>query len=291
MIKLFIILIFSLIAAVGISSGKPQQKDEKIHRFIFTLGSMQTPSADDAFAICKILVEQITKKNNLNEKTEVLISSSTEDLLIKSKNGFDLMIISTPEYLALRKALPLQPTFVASSLGHFGVKYLLVVNKNDNINEIGQLKNSDIRILGGKNQKTPNIVIDFLLRQAKLPPKELFFKSITTDPLTNNVVLPVFFKKVKAALVSETALNFISELNPQLKRDLKIIYSSPYLVATIACTNKNVEDPELQKVAYDILLNLHTEPFGRQLLDLFRVEKLIPYKEEYLTEYLKLLEK
>ena len=98
-------------------------------------------------------------------------------------------------------------------------------------------------------------------------------------------MLPVFFKKAKAALVSEESLKLISELNPQLEKDLMIIYQSPIYLSSIACLNKRSDEPELRKIFYDILENLHTEPFGRQLLDLFRIEKLVTYKEEYLKLY------
>ncbi len=102
------------------------------------------------------------------------------------------------------------------------------------------------------------------------------------------MVLPVFFKRAKAALVTEESLKILKEINPQIDKKLKIIYRSPSLILGFSCYNGNSKNSEFQKDLSEILLNLHTDSYGKQLLDLFVSEKVVPYKEEYLKDYLDL---
>jgi len=288
MLKIILTLLIFIFSSKSISSEEPQKKNDDIRRFVFSLSAMNTTSVDDAHGISRVLVDQIKQRYKRVDKTEVLICKDSKEILEKSKNGFDLMILSPNEFLTLRKQLPLHPMYVSSNDGTPGFKYLLIVNKSDSIINIEQLAGSDLLIYGRERQQTPELILDHLLRVKKLPKKESFFRSINVDPVIAKVVLPVFFKKSKAAIVTEESFKLISEINPQLDKELRVIFKSPNYIFAVACLNLQTKDPELRKIFLDILGNLHTEPFGRQLLDLFRVEKLIPYKEEYLTEYMKL---
>lgn len=51
--------------------------------------------------------------------------------------------------------------------------------------------------------------------------------------------------------------------------------------------NKNL-DKEREKLVYDTLLELDKDAYGKQLLNMFNVDKIVPYKEEYAQNFLQL---
>ena len=84
------------------------------------------------------------------------------------------------------------------------------------------------------------------------------------------------------------------ELNPQITDQLKILISSPVFMHGLMCFRKNVD----QKSKKDIVnagIRLQQYPNGKQILKLFRIDKIIPFKpaqiqtiESLLKEYEKL---
>ena len=89
-------------------------------------------------------------------------------------------------------------------------------------------------------------------------------------------------------MVTEAGFKLISELNPQLGKELIILAESNYITIGLGCTNSANSDQSRKKKILDVLFKLHKNNYGKQILDLFATEKLIPFKEEYLKEYLRL---
>jgi ABC-type phosphate/phosphonate transport system substrate-binding protein len=142
--------------------------------------------------------------------------------------------------------------------------------------------------LARENQRAPFMWLDKILREQGIPDSKKFFKDIIVDYKATNVVLPVFFGKAKACIVTETSLNLLVELNPSILNKIKTLHSSDFILLGLGCLNKKKKDTDAYNVLKDIIPTLHEKEYGKQLLHLFSAEKLVPYKEEYLQNYLKL---
>jgi len=224
----------------------------------------------------------------IKEDIEILVCDNIDELSNQIKHPFDFVLATTVETEMLRKKHNLEPIFVNETNGYYGFVFYLITNKNQNLDEIKQLKDGTVCILSRSENHVPSVWLDKILRDNKLPAKENFFKEIKYDYKAINVVLPVFFKKVNAAIVSKPAFEVLCELNPQILKQVQIIkQSEPILFGVISFDGRN-NDEKRKKLIYDTLLSLHTENFGKQLLDLFAVDKLIPFKEEYWQNYLRL---
>jgi hypothetical protein len=79
-------------------------------------------------------------------------------------------------------------------------------------------------------------------------------------------------------------------LNPQLGRELTILVESPNFVKAIIGINKKQRTEEYRKLIEESLAELHQEPNGQQLLSIFRLEKLVPFKTEHLSSIKELLQ-
>lgn len=292
-IKILLVLVFVLSAGLLVCQTKSGSNPEqgKKFRILFSLGSFHSAKPQDAKAISQIFRNHIKESEQRMEDLEIIVVEDSDEILRQAKTGFDLIIMTSKEYYDLKKTLPLEPTIINQTGGIVGYKYYLLVHKNENIKEVGQLKGSTINILGRAGQNASVLWINKLLKDKKLPNKEKFFKEINYDFKVTNIILPVFFNKVRAALVTEHGYKLVSELNPQISRDMHILVESDPIALGLGCMNALEKDPARKKFLTNVLLNLHKTNYGKQIFDFFGTDQIIPYKPEYMTEFLQLMDK
>jgi ABC-type phosphate/phosphonate transport system substrate-binding protein len=78
------------------------------------------------------------------------------------------------------------------------------------------------------------------------------------------------------------AFDLLAELNPQLRTELMPIARSPGIAGGILSLRRDYNE-QLRETLKDILCTLHQDPEGKQLLMLFKVDQLVPFKPEYLN--------
>ena len=93
--------------------------------------------------------------------------------------------------------------------------------------------------------------------------------------------MPVFFRQADACIVTRQVFELSAELNPQLGKQLTAIARIDNLAPGIIVIDRRLPDDIRQKIR-QTLLTLHEAPDGQQLLMLFQVRKLVPFKPEYL---------
>jgi ABC-type phosphate/phosphonate transport system substrate-binding protein len=289
--KISFINILLIFLSVSLSGQTIKEKNPKIIKLIISLNSFHNVKSQDAQAIAQILASHIKKTHNLDYDFLVETPESISDIEKSATNDFDFIILNTEEYLSLYKKLPLEPFVTNYTANHVGYKYYFVVNKNDGVNNISEIKNETVNVLSRQNQKAPFLWLNKLLKDNGLPDQKKYFKEVISDYKATNVLLPVFFKKAKGCIVTEASLELLSELNPGIKNSTKILYSSDYILLGLGCMNSKKKNTNSYNILKDIIPTLHTSEYGSQLLSLFNADKLVPYKEEYLKNYMNLLNK
>lgn len=286
-------ILFNILLTTLLTSLLAQaQSDNDLNspkKLIISLSSFHNAKSEDAQAIAQILANHIRKSRNLNYNFQVETPNTLSEIEKAVGDNFDCAILTTQEYLSLKNKLPLEPFATNVTNGKIGFKYHLIVNKADNITDIKQLKNETLYVLSRDNQNAPFYWIDKLLAEKKLGSYKKFFINTVIDYKASNILLPVFFKKAKACVVTDVALNLMIELNPAIKNNIDIISSSDYMILGLSCLNKKKKDSETYKNLGEIILELHENEYGRQLLQLFSVDKLVPFKAEYLDNYIKMI--
>lgn len=285
-----IILLISLFYPFGFAQDNHSSTNDKLrrYRFIFSINLFHNIKTEDALASTKILINKIKKDKNIKEDVEIIICETVEELLAESKKEFDCIIAASVETSALRKSGNVKPVLVNLTQGSYGYVYYLISNKNQHFRSVVDLKNGSLKILERSPGQVPSLWLDKILRDKKLPVKEKFFSSVEYDHKPTNVVLPVFFGKADAAVVSIGTFELMCELNPQLKEQINILeISEPLLFGLVLFDTKN-KDKEREKFVFNTLSTLDTDTYGKQFLDLLSIEKIVPYKEEYWQNFLKL---
>lgn len=288
MSKILIHILLTTLITSLFAQSKSGNEINNTRKLIISLSSFHNAKSEDAQAIAQILADHIKKSRNLNYNFQVKTPKTLSEIEKAAGDDFDCVILTTDEYLALKNKLPLEPFATNVTNGKIGYTYHFIVNKSDDITDISQLRNETINVLSRENQNAPLYWLDKLLAEKKLGSSKKFFKNIFIDYKATNVFLPVYFKKAKACLITDVALNLMVELNPSIKNSIKILNTSDYMILGLNCLNKNKKETDSYKTLAKIILDLHQNEYGRQLLHLFSVDKLAPFKDEYLQTYLML---
>lgn len=277
--KLLILLIISQVFVYG------QARDYKL---IFSINLLQNMKIEDAIATTKILAKKIQQKRELKEEINIIVTDNLNDLINEIKQPFDFILATSVETDLIKRKYNIEPVLINQNNGNFGFEYYLITNTSNSYNDLNSLHGKKINILCKSELHVASVWLDKLLRDEKLPAKEKFFKEIKYDYKANNIVLPVYFNKVDAAIVSKPAYDLLNDLNPQIQKQIKIVVKSEPLLFGVISFDGRSKDKKRKEMMLDILQTLHEENYGKQLLDLFAVEKIIPYKEEYWQKYLNL---
>jgi ABC-type phosphate/phosphonate transport system substrate-binding protein len=266
-----------------------KDKKENNIKLIFAKNSFHNIKTEDAIATAQILANHIKKYKKLKNDFIVNLANDDKEISEMCKDDFDLVLLTTEQYLRLKKTLPLEPFTTNYTNGTYGFIYHLIVNKSDSINDIKQLSGESIYIQAHSKDQASSLWLNKLLKDVSPLSADKFFKKINIDSKASNVLLPVFFKKAKACIVTNSSLKLLMELNPNIANQVKILYTSEPIILGFTCLNANKKNDENYRILKEVLPTLHENEYGKQFLDLFKAEKLILFKEEYLKGYYNLI--
>lgn len=128
-----------------------------------------------------------------------------------------------------------------------------------------------------------------LLMREGLGRKEDFFGTIEDAGRTSQAVLGVFFGEFDACLVTHRSFETMKELNPQIGEELTALNRSPALMREMVCGRKGYDETRKQ-VLMDGAFKLHHYVKGQQILDLFGLDRVVPFDPAYLDPIIGLVE-
>ena len=194
-----------------------------------------------------------------------------------------LFILDTWDYLSLRTPEVVEPKFVAVEDRVAAERYLLLTQSGSGLNQIDDLRGRDIAVLENMTTNLAGYWLETLLLEKQLGTQDEFFRDIKIVEKASTSVLPVFFGNRHACVVDESAFAVMTEMNPQVGRRLQSIAASePYVDSLIAFSRSGWETGTQREDMCQGLAELHLEPEGQQILNLFKASKLIPFKESHL---------
>jgi len=275
------------VMAIGIFPG-PSRASEKIFTSLklgFTSGTLYDVDVNDARAAQEIWMSLILENVNQNrQKVEVKTMvypdvSAAGDAI--AKNEIDAVIVLPLEYLALREKVSVQPIMTSRSGDEDGDHYVLVTHKQNDLQSLAQFESQSLIISIKGSNKIPELWLETLLLQKRLPPSERFFSAIKRVEKTTQAVLPVFFKQSDVCLVPKADLDIAMELNPQLKAELRIIQRSTGFNRIIICMQDSLYQ-QYGNLLGDTIEVANQTKQGRYLFTLFRVSSIARFEEGHL---------
>lgn len=280
------IIFFSIIfcSSQGICSGDIDPTPvsismDRILKFSYWLPMMSTFNPKDAQIALKVWLEKWGKNTGMYDKAEASPFHDLSELVeALSKNRWDLVLLPIIEFLEIEKKSGLSPDFTMTRGGIPGDEYVVLAHKESNINDLPDLRGRKFIVSTRFNNDNILFWVDYLLQARGFPQIGEFVEEIIKEDRDMKVVLPVFFRKADACVLSRLDFELMTELNPQVGRNLKIIASSQRFLPFVICIASHINGSRRDALQKSIL-NLHEDVDFMQILLLHKMEGLVAINE------------
>ena len=237
---------------------------------------------NDAKAATKVWTDTLIRRQGVFKKSDTIIIQDLPSLeKAANAKAVDIIIMLPQEFIEIRNKIPFEPVFSSAISSGVYEEFILLVRKDRGIEKLSDLRGKKLLVETGQRGTIPTFWLDILLARERLPEGKEFFSSIKELNKISQVVLPVFFRQADACLASRLAFETMSELNPQVGKELKAIATSPGFLTGVICFRRDFY-AQYKDHLDDSLRSLHTDPQGKQILTLFRVNQLIPFEPSHL---------
>jgi phosphonate transport system substrate-binding protein len=229
---------------------------------------------NDARAAMLIWLKKMTTEMNLQVEMNPRVFETTEEILRRIRGGqLDSVALNVIEYR--QTADMLDPREIIAEADASGLEqYILLAKRSSGIQHLGDLRGRRLCALKAPRMCMAGPWLTTILDEGHFGPTEQFFGAMTTDSKASRVVLPVFFGQIDTCLTTRRSFDTMSELNPQVAKDLIAVASSPVMVVTFYIFHKNYHGASRERFA-KAYADLPNSVAGRQLATLFQFERLV----------------
>ena len=277
-----------MLAGAGLGSAAPDNPSPM--RLAISDKLIADVNLNDARAAMLIWIKRICQDLNVVIDNDPRVFDTTKEILNRLRAGtLDTVAINAVEYWQMADLLDGRQ-IVAQADPWAQVQYVILAKRNSGIVKLSDLRGRRLAMLTAPRMCVADAWLTTILHEENLGPAGQFFGSVSTDTKAFQVVLPVFFGKVDACLTMKQAFETICELNPQVKKDMVVIASSPSMVVNLYTFRNGFQSVYREKLI-KALSNLSSSAAGRQLALLFQFEQLAARDSSCLASSQHLLEK
>lgn len=229
---------------------------------------------EDAAAAITSWARIIALQQTLATEPRISLFGSFAELHLALRDGqLDAAAVLTEQCLALEPSLRPDEVFVTVRGGSFTERYLVLVQRNGSIEKVADLRGRHLILQSSSRTSLASAWLDTLLAPASSATKPLPPPLITRIEKPSQPILQVFFHRADACLVTSNAFQVASELNPQLRRSLRVLAVSPPFVPSLFFFHPGHTSPH-QATWEAAILELNRTPTGRQVLTVFQADKM-----------------
>jgi phosphonate transport system substrate-binding protein len=223
----------------------------------------------DARNTIKAVATGLAREKNIPADPEPQIYEGVDDALRMLRErliGATTMTIS--EFWLLRREIRFDRFLVTSDQGKATENYVVLVRAASDVATLADLRSKHLNLLAGPSMALATVWLDVELAKLQLPPTATLLGSVVDVAKPAKTILPVFFGQTDACLVTRRTFDTMVELNPQVGRQLRVLASSPALVAALFGFRADLS-PNLKERTIHELISLHDSVGGRQALAMF----------------------
>ena len=230
---------------------------------------------DDARAALKASLDLIAQRKGFIVDSKVDI---VDDLpAIRSRlreHSVDVLILGIAEFLDLESSHLVVPvlTDARGSQANGGHPYRLLARPASGISSLADLRGKNILVYSRSADNAGVAWLEVALAREKLGRAASFFASLKLPEKPQACILPLFFGTVDACVVDDFDLEMAREMNPQLGQ-LRTIASSPPLIDSVMAMP--IQPHPFLRELLDTMLTLHEDPRGRQMLMVFKSDRIV----------------
>jgi phosphonate transport system substrate-binding protein len=247
-------------------------------RLAFSAGVLGDLNRNDAKASIIAWGKALLAQRTVSvEGVEPSVFDQTEDLFRAMQSGQnDCAAVMTDEFLARPAALESEAVYLSSKNGKTTEQYVLLVHQGSGISDLAGLKGRNLELHKSPRTSLAAAWLDTYLADHRLGPAETVFRKIVPAEKVSRIVLRVFFRQTDACVVTRDAFETMGELNPQLRKELRVLATSPEVVPSVFFFRPEFTGRVRQELEAAIV-TLHETVAGRQALTVFQGDKLAKY--------------
>ena len=241
-------------------------------RFVFAKSMFTGVNENDAQAAMKVYAQTIGDQNGIYVSSAPLLVDGTNEIAqaIGVKRG-DLFALTAMEFLALEPLGLEGPPLMSRIRKQATEEYVLLSRADGPLRQATDLKGRSLLVCSDVRSGLAPLWLEVLCREHGLGPATAALDRITYSPKPTQVVLPVFFGKADAGLVTRNSWEVMCELNPQLAKQLRIVAVSPPLVPALTVFLRGTPMALKQQVFRAVELS-STKPSYQQMMALFKCD-------------------
>jgi ABC-type phosphate/phosphonate transport system substrate-binding protein len=283
LITLVLLICVSVCTAIFPSASAAQSLQPGAVSVGFSESYFSGVNRTDAEVAFKAYLISVAREHGYSVTAQTTVFRTTTDFESAIRDGkVQVAIIPSWDFVSMDLTQFADP-YLVTAKARILEDCVLLTPRNSGVGTFADLRGKNITILESQDSYISKKWVETVLMGERFGTPETFFGSVTTVSKPSAAILPVFFGKYQASVVSRSAFDVMREMNPQVGQKLEVVAASEPLLAAVICLSKtgwmNAKHREdLEKG----LANLGSSQSGQQILTLFRVGKLAPYKPEFL---------
>jgi phosphonate transport system substrate-binding protein len=251
-----------------------KNNDNKKEVIYVAISSMISPV--ETFNLYKDLIDYISEKLGVPIEFKQRKTYGEVNELLKEKK-LDFAFICTGAYVQEKNALPVELLAVPVIEGRALYNAYIIVNKQSSINTFDDLRGKSF-VFTDPLSNTGHLFVVNLLKDKRINSEKFFSKTIFTYAHDYSIQA-VARNLVDGATVDGLVYNFLEHTQPEKVSSTKIIMKSKDYGIPPFVVHKGM-NPELKNKLKSIMLNLHNDPKGKELLSKIMIDKFVEGNDE-----------
>ena len=229
-------------------------------------------ASDPSYKHYKELTEYVAQKAG---KKSLFVSdlsySQVDDLFIARQ--VDVGFLCNTHFARRKDAVKFEAIAAPVIMGHTKPKFRLyiIVSKDSSFKSLNDLRGASVDLADPLSTTTIYTVLKLLEKNETLTS---FFKKAIYSGSHDMTVRLVADKVVDAGVIDGHIWDYHDKVQPAYSSKTKIIYKSPEYTTPPVVVSRTI-DPSLKKKLRDILLTMHKDVRGREILKQLRIEKFV----------------
>jgi ABC-type phosphate/phosphonate transport system substrate-binding protein len=267
-------LAFLLLAWTVVPRAQTRSDDPGVLHFGFTSALLGDVNESEAMAAMTVWVRAVGRAAGAYRDAEAAAFPDVPSLL-KAVGRTDLFALSSYEYLSAEQAIAGDPCMAYEASGEVEVEYVLLARAGTP--SLASLRGKRLVVQNNTNhRRVADVWLDLLMMEAGVPERDDFWSETKLVVKSTQAILPLYFGRTDAALVTRASLDISRELNPDVGRKLTIVARSPKLLPGLICARRSL-GTELRQRYVQSATTLHERPEFKQTFMVLRLNRLVPW--------------